>query len=113
MPNSPDLLTQIQTIKKALDDKKGENIVALDLQGVSESLSYFVIATGTSQPHLEALERNTRDEMVALDIRPNKVEGPSPRWILIDYGSILVHVMSAEAREYYDLEGFWSDAKRV
>jgi ribosome-associated protein len=109
----PTLVAQIQQIKNALEDKKGENIVALDLQSVSESLSYFVIASGNSQPQLEALERNVRDEMVAIGIRPNRVEGPSPRWILIDYGAILVHIMTVEAREYYDIEGFWADGKKV
>lgn len=104
----------IHLIKEALEDKKAENVVALDLTDISDSLDYFVIATGTSQPHLQALERAVREKLQeGPGIRANKVEGPSPRWVLLDYGPVLVHLMSAEAREYYDLEGFWADAKRI
>ncbi len=105
--------TLIDLIKQALDDKKAENVVALDLSGVSDSLDYFVIATGSSQPHLNSLERGVRERLDDEGIRANKVEGPSPRWVLLDYGIVLVHLMSAEAREYYDLEGFWADARKV
>ncbi|AWR87388.1 ribosome silencing factor [Meiothermus taiwanensis] len=104
----------IHLVKEALEDKKAENVVVLDLTGVSDTLDYFVIATGTSQPHLQALERAVREKLLEdHGIRANNVEGPSPRWVLLDYGPVLVHLMSAEAREYYDLEGFWADAKRI
>lgn len=104
----------IHLVKEALEDKKAENVVVLDLTGVSDTLDYFVIATGTSQPHLQALERAVREKLLENQgIRANNVEGPSPRWVLLDYGPVLVHLMSAEAREYYDLEGFWADAKRI
>jgi len=113
MVKAIDTQTLIRQIKEALEDKKAENVVALDLTAVSDSLDYFVIATGTSQPHLQALERAVREKLQEEGIRANKVEGPSPRWVLLDYGPVLVHLMSAEAREYYDLEGFWADAKRI
>lgn len=113
MVKTLDQTTLIAHIKAALEDKKAENVVALDLRGVSESLDFFVIATGSSQPHLDALERNVRERLNEEGIRAKRVEGPSPRWVLLDYGDILVHLMSANAREYYDLEGFWADAKRV
>lgn len=103
----------IAEIRTTLEDKKAENVVALDLQEVSDSLDYFVIATGTSQPHLQALERAVRERLGEEGVRASKVEGPSPRWVLLDYGEVLVHLMSPEAREYYDLEGFWADAKRI
>ncbi|GEM86730.1 ribosome silencing factor [Meiothermus granaticius] len=103
----------IAEIRAALEDKKAEKVVALDLREASDSLDYFVIATGTSQPHLQALERAVRERLEGEGIRANKVEGPSPRWVLLDYGEVLVHLMSPEARDYYDLEGFWADAKRI
>jgi ribosome-associated protein len=114
MVKAIDIQTLIEHIKVALEDKKAENVVALDLTDVSDSLDYFVIATGTSQPHLQALERAVQEKLLESGgIRAHKVEGPSPRWVLLDYGPVLVHLMSAEAREYYDLEGFWADAKRI
>lgn len=113
MTQTLNVQTLIAEIKTALEDKKAEHVVALDLKGVSDSLDYFVIATGTSQPHLQALERGVREKLQGEGIWAAKVEGPSPRWILLDYGEVLVHLMSPEAREYYDLEGFWADAKRI
>ncbi len=103
----------ITKITQALEDKKAENVVALDLRKVSDSLDYFVIATGTSQPHLQALQDHVQEELRAGGIRPDAVEGPSSRWWLLSYGPVLVHIMSPEAREYYDLEGFWADAERL
>ncbi|WP_027882437.1 ribosome silencing factor [Meiothermus rufus] len=113
MVKTTDTLRLIAQVKEALEDKKAENVVALDLTGVSDTLDYFVIATGTSQPHLQALERAVREKLEEQGIRARGVEGPSPRWVLLDYGAVLVHLMSPEAREYYDLEGFWADAKRL
>lgn len=98
----------VEQILKVLDEKKALDPVALDLSEVSDSLEFFVIATGTSAPHLQALERALREER-----KPLTVEGPSQRWLLLNYGSVLVHLMSPEAREYYDLEGLWADAPRL
>ena len=103
----------IQEVYRILDQKKAENIVALDLRGVSDTLDYFLIATGTSTPHLEALERAVREGLEERGIRPESVEGPSARWVLLNYGPLLVHLMSPEARDYYDLEGLWADAERI
>jgi ribosome-associated protein len=114
MVKTIDTQTLIRHLKEALEDKKALDVVALDLTAVSDSLDYFVIATGTSQPHLQALERAVREKLHQEDgVRASRVEGPSPRWVLLDYGAVLVHLMSAEAREYYDLEGFWADAKQI
>lgn len=113
MVKTLDATKQIELMKEALEDKKAEKVVALDLREVSESLDFFVIATGNSQPHLDALERSVRERLEDEGVRARRVEGPSPRWVLLDYGEILVHLMTTDAREYYDLEGFWADARRV
>ena len=85
----------------------------LDLQVVSETLDYFIVATGESSVQLRALEERVRERLKAAGFTPKGVEGPSTRWILIDYGFIVVHVMSPEARDFYDLEGLWADAERL
>jgi ribosome-associated protein len=108
-----DFKTQLSIIKDALEDKKAQNVVALDLTKVSESLDYFVIATANSQPQLGALERNVGEKLLEIGVKPASVEGPSPRWVLINLGAIIVHLMTQEAREFYDLEGLWADAERV
>jgi ribosome-associated protein len=106
-------LEQIKIIHAALEDKKALNVVAMDLTGVSTTLDYFVIATATSQPQLQALERNVLEKMREAGTRAASVEGPSPRWILLNFGAIIVHLMTPETREFYDLEGLWADAVRI
>lgn len=104
---------QIQTIVAALDDKRAKDITVLDLRGVSTSLDFFVIATGESSLQLKALEESVRERMKAAAQLPDGVEGPSDRWVLIDYGTVVVHLMSPEARDFYDLEGLWADAAKL
>ncbi len=108
-----DYRTQLSVIKNALEDKKAQDVVVMDLTKVSDSLDYFVIATATSQPQLSALERNVGEKLLEIGVRPASVEGPSPRWILVNLGAVIVHLMTPEAREFYDLEGLWADAERM
>ena len=85
----------------------------LDLSTVSTSLDYFILATGESSPQLKALEDSVLETLKEQGIRPKAVEGPSQRWTLVDYGDVVVHIMSPDAREFYDLEGLWADAERL
>jgi ribosome-associated protein len=85
----------------------------LDLTQASETLDYFVVATGESSVQLRAMEERVRERLKEVGVSPKGVEGPSTRWILLDYGFIVVHVMSPEARDFYDLEGLWADAERL
>ncbi|MDQ3398664.1 MAG: ribosome silencing factor [Deinococcota bacterium] len=99
-------------IVDALDDKRGQDIVVMDLTSVSDALDYFVVATGASSLQLKAMEEGVREKLK--DVLPlRSVEGPSTRWVLIDFYHIVIHVMSPEARDFYDLEGLWADAKRL
>ncbi|GAA6734904.1 ribosome silencing factor [Thermus oshimai] len=103
----------VQQVKDLLLEKKAQNVVALDLRAVSQSLDYFVLATATSTPHLQALERHLVEKLEEEHLRPRPTEGQSPRWVVLDYGEVVVHLMTREAREFYDLEGFWADAARL
>ena len=111
--NTPEILEHLKVIYDALDDKKATDISILNLTGVSTSLDYFVIASANSQPQLQALERSVLNEMRDIGIRPAAVEGPSPRWVLVNFGNIIVHLMTPETRDFYDLEGLWADASPV
>ncbi len=104
---------EIQMIVDALDDKRAIDLVVLDLRSVSDSLEYFVIASGESSLQLKALEEAVRERMKANKQLPSSVEGPSERWVLVAYPGVVVHLMSPEAREFYDLEGLWADADRL
>ncbi|MEI6078053.1 MAG: ribosome silencing factor [Verrucomicrobiota bacterium] len=100
---------------KLADNKKAENILALDVRKLSSVTDFFVIASGTSQPHLRAIveeiSSKLRDEH---DLRPTRAEGStSGTWVVLDYFDVIVHVMHTETRKRYDLEGLWGDAKSV
>jgi len=101
--------------RELADNKKAEDIVVLDVRKLSSVTDYFVIATGTSQPHLRAvveeISGRLRDEH---DIRPTRAEGATGgNWVVLDYFDVIVHVMHTETRKHYDLEGLWGDAKPI
>jgi ribosome-associated protein len=107
----PEHLPELQWIVDALDDKRAKDVVVLDLAPLTVSVDCFVIATGESQPQIEALEDAVRSTMKERGRLPRGVEAPSSRWVLLDYGGVVVHVMSPDAREFYDIEGLWADAE--
>lgn len=104
---------EVQLAVDALDDRRAADIRVLDLSGVSSSLDYFIIATGDSSLQLKAMQDSVKDTLKAAGYPPKAIEGPSQSWTLVDYGYVIVHLMSAEAREFYDLEGLWADAKEL
>lgn len=108
-----DLPEGVQSIVNVLDDRRAVDVVVLDLRGVSESLDCFIVATGESSLQLRALEESVHYQQKLEGRLPRGVEGPSDRWVLLDYGPVVVHLMSPEARDFYDLEGLWADAQRV
>ena len=104
------------TIIAALQDKKAQDIVELDLSDIKMSLfDKFIICTATSNTHAEALCDNVlRTIKQNLNLLPVNREGvTNSQWILIDYFDVLVHIFLQESREFYNIEGLWVDAKRM
>ena len=99
---------------RALDEKIGEDILVLDMEGITPIADYMVIATANSQTHLRALSQAIEEELDKTGKRPNHVEGgaDSP-WILVDLVDVIVHLFREDSREYYDLEHLWGDAKKI
>lgn len=97
------------------DNKKAEDIVILDVRELSSVTDYFVIASGTSEPHLRAIVDEIRDQLRDGEhLRPRAVDGTlQAAWIVLDYFDVIVHVMRQDLRERYDLETLWGDAPRV
>src|SRR5690242_5108893 len=97
------------------DNKKAEDIVILDVCKLSSVTDYFVIASGTSEPHLRAIVDEITDRLRdEHDLRPLRRDGSiHGAWVVLDFFDVIVHVMRQDARERYDLEGLWGDAKRV
>ncbi len=101
--------------RELADNKKAEDIVILDVREVSSVTDYFVIASGTSEPHLRAIVEEITDKLrEAHHLRPKAVDGTlHTAWIVLDYFDVIVHVMRQDVRERYDLETLWGDAPRV
>jgi ribosome-associated protein len=101
--------------RELADNKKAENILILDVRGLSSVTDYFVIASGTSEPHLRAIVDEVVDRLREDDdLRPNAIDGAfHTAWVVLDYFNVIVHVMRKDVREHYDLETLWGDAPRV
>lgn len=101
--------------RELADNKKAEDVLVLDVSKLSSVTDYFVIASGTSEPHLRAIENEVLDRLhEEHGIKPNHTDGASGgNWIVADFFDVIVHIMKPEARALYDLEGLWGDAPRV
>jgi ribosome-associated protein len=99
----------------AAEDKKAEDIVVLDMQGISSFTDFFVICSATSEPQLKAIATAIREECrEKLQRKPSSEDGfPISQWIVLDYGTVIVHIFHTEKRAHYGLENLWSDAKRL
>ena len=101
-------------VTKALDDKKGMNIKLLKIDKVSSLADYFLICTGTSNTHVRTLCDYAEYTLEQLGEPMLGREGHRGNaWELLDYGSIVVHVFTQEAREFYSLERLWADAEEI
>lgn len=92
-------------------DRKGVDMLAMDLRGISNATDFFLIVSGTSDMHVRAIAEHIIEELKKSDVRPSHVEGlRSGRWVLIDYIDFVVHVFHPAARDFYQLERLWGDA---
>lgn len=104
---------EVKISVKAGQAKKGEDLVVLDLRGISSFTDFFIIMHGESTRQNIALHENIEQELKKKNIRPLSMEGKErAEWILMDFGSFIVHVFSRNAREYYSLEKLWGDAPK-
>ena len=101
-------------IVNVASDKKASDIVLLRTAEITTMADYFVIASGRSETQVQALSKAIVDELRDEGIKPIGIEGRSnARWVLLDYGSVIVHLFAPEEREYYGLERLWSEATQV
>ncbi len=100
----------VKTIAKKIYEKKGEDLIIIDVRERFPFADYFVIASGTSERHIESLCLFIQEELSPLGIYPEGIEGyPGSRWILMDYGDVILHLFLPDVRRFYDLEGLWID----
>ncbi len=107
-------MKRVQTIVKALDDKKAHNIDVLDISGITSLADYFIICSCGSGVQVRACADEVEEKMDELGIKLAHKEGyANGNWVLMDYADIVVHIMQDETREFYALERLWDDAERI
>lgn len=95
-------------------EKKGRDIMGLDLRGKSPVTDYFLLCSGSNKPQIKAICDNIDDKMAELGLNPLRIEGyGEAQWILMDYGDLIIHIFDDDSREYYNLERLWGDAPAV
>ena len=96
----------------SLEDKKGEDIILLDIKELVSFTDYFVICTGTSDRMLNALADATVDDIRKKHRKKGRKQGnPQDGWVVVDFGDVIVHLFSPDQRDYYQLEELWEDGK--
>ena len=100
----------IKNIVKALDEKKAEDIKIIETSELTIVADSFIVASGTSNTHVKALAGEVEDALSKLGLDPEHVEGRATGWILIDYGTVVVHIFDKQSREYYNIERLLQDA---
>lgn len=106
-PQSQQLLDQLLA---SLDDLKAIDVRSINVAKFSDVTDWMVLASGTSNRHVRSLVNRVVEDLKATETRPLGVEGrESSEWVLVDYGDVVLHVMQAETRSFYDLERLWTD----
>jgi len=99
---------------QAVFDKKAARVVALDMRELTSFADVFIICSGRSNRQVVAIAEHIERQMRKHKIKPLSVEGTAEgHWVLMDYGHVIVHVFFESVRSFYDLEGLWSDARRI
>lgn len=101
--------------RELAENKKAEKITILDVRKVSDVTDYYVVATGTSEPHLRAIVNEIADTLkIEHGIVPSARDGAlETAWVVLDYFDVIVHVMRSDVRDHYKLEELWGDAPRI
>ena len=114
MKSSPESLFLAKLAAQLCLDYKANDVVLLDLRGVSDMTDFFIVASGTSDTHVRSVGENIADEMKKLGSPAYHVEGLTKgRWVLLDFVDFVVHVFHPTLRDFYQLERLWSDAESV
>ncbi|MBM6762398.1 ribosome silencing factor [Ligilactobacillus agilis] len=104
----------LETVVKAADSKRAEEIVALDVANVSLLADYFVIMQANSERQVKAIADEIEEKVAAAGIQVRDIEGKNAaNWVLLDFGDVVVHVFRTETRQFYNLEKLWAEAPLV
>ena len=97
----------------ALNEKKAMELCAIKIEDISDIADYFLICTATSNTHVRALADTVEEKLKEQGVQPNHIEGRASDWLLLDYGTVVVHVFGKVSREFYSLDHLWNDGEQV
>ena len=97
----------------ALNDKKAMQLEAIRIDEISDIADYFVICTATSNAHIRALADEVEEKLKEAGVEPGHIEGRASDWLLLDYGTVVIHIFGRQSREFYSLEHMWQDGEQV
>lgn len=97
----------------ALNDKKAMELAAVKIRDISDIADYFLICTATSNTHIRALADEVEEKLKAAGVEPGHIEGRTSDWLLLDYGTVVVHIFGRKSREFYSLDHMWQDGEQV
>lgn len=107
-------MDKLEIIVKALDDKLAKDIVVIDMQLASPVFDTFVVCSADNERLMNALKDSVEDSMAENDYEVRSIEGRrNSKWLLMDYGDIIVHIFAQDERDSYNLEKLWSDMPRI
>lgn len=110
----PDFLPAARRIAALADDHKAENIRVYDVRDLTLLADAFVLCTANSEPHVKAVFSAVKEGMREAGMKSLHAEGSyTSGWLVLDYGTVILHVFRREAREFYDLDGLWGDAPEI
>lgn len=104
----------LSAVAQAIYDKKGFNILVLDVKGISSITDYFIVAEGSVDRHVKALSQNIQDRLATIGQKPMHIDGEQEGdWVVLDYSDFVIHLFIPELRERYAIEHLWKEAKIV
>ena len=114
MKSKQDSLAQAQKAAQICQEYKANDVVLLDLRGVTDKTDFFIIASGTSDTHVRSIGENLAEDMKKLGSSVYHIEGTTKgRWVLLDFVDFVVHVFHPTLRDFYQLERLWADAESI
>lgn len=107
-----EILDIVKTAVRAIDSKKGEDIEVIKITDLTILADYFVFATASSSTQLKALTDEVEFKLTEAGVEPHHIEGKATGWICMDYGTVVIHLLGREQRDYYQLERLWGDGEK-
>ena len=108
-----DSLKLVEISANALNDKKAVNLNVIKVEEITTIAEYFVIATATSSTHVRSLADEVEEKLNEAGVAPHHIEGRATGWIVLDYGSVIVHIFTPDTREFYNLDKMWNEGESL